>query len=104
MIALAAIGFGTFALWRRNVKGGALLAGAIALFLLGIGGGTYWMVGRPGLATRAAQGLGTRDINGLIPFLIARVRKEPGDLQAWLYLARAYMTVNDANDAAKAYG
>jgi cytochrome c-type biogenesis protein CcmH len=104
LVALLAIGFATFALLRKRVKGAALLAGAIALFMLGIGGGSYWMLGRPNLAARAAQGLSTRDINGLIPFLITRVRKEPGDLQAWLYLARAYMTVNDPNDAAKAYG
>jgi cytochrome c-type biogenesis protein CcmH len=104
VVALAAIGFATFALWRNKVKGWPLLAGAIALFLLGIGGGTYWMVGRPSLAARAAQGLATRDIDGLIPYLITRVRKEPGDIQAWVYLGRAYMTAGDAVDAAKAYG
>jgi cytochrome c-type biogenesis protein CcmH len=104
VIALAAIGFATFTLWRRKVKGGALLAGAIALFLLGIGGGTYWMVGRPSLATRAAQGLSVHNVGGLVPYLIARVRQQPGDLQAWIFLARAYVTVGDNNDAAKAYG
>jgi len=104
LIALLAVGFATFALWRNKTRGIVLLAGAIALFLLGVGGGTYWMVGRPGLAARDAQGLATRDINGLIPFLIARVRKAPGDLQAWVYLGRAYMTVGDGRDAAKAYG
>jgi cytochrome c-type biogenesis protein CcmH len=104
LIALLAVGFTTFALWRSKAKGWALLAGAIALFLLGVGGGTYWMVGRPGLASRAAQGIATRDINGLIPFLIARVRKAPDDLQAWVYLGRAYMTVGDAVEASRAYG
>jgi cytochrome c-type biogenesis protein CcmH len=106
LVALLAVGFATFALWRpqSTQKGRALLAGAVALFLLGVGGGTYWMVGRPNLATRAAQGLGTRDINGLIPFLIERVRKEPGDMQAWIYLGRAYMTAGDARDAANAFG
>ncbi len=103
LIALAAIFFATFTLWRRKEKGGALLAGSIALFMLGVGAGTYGMVGRPGLATRAAQGLTTRDVGGLVPYLIARVRKRPGDLQAWIFLARAYVTVNDSNDAAKAY-
>ena len=103
VVALLAIGFTTFALWRSKVKGWALLAGAIALFLLEVGDSTYWMVGRPGLASRAAQGIATRDINGLIPFLIARVRKEPGDLQAWTYLGRAYMTVGDAVEASRAY-
>jgi cytochrome c-type biogenesis protein CcmH len=104
VIALAAIGFATFTLWRHKVNGGPLLAGAIALFMLGVGGGTYWMVGRPALATRAAQGLSIHDVGGLVPYLIARVRQQPGDLQAWIFLARAYVTVGDSNDAAKAYG
>lgn len=104
VIALAAIGFATFALVRRGSKANAVLASAIALFLLGVGGGTYWMVGQPMMATRAAQGLSTHDVNGLVPYLIQRVRQQPGDLQAWIYLARAYITANDAVDAAKAYG
>ena len=104
LVALAAILFATFAVWRARPKGGALLAAAIALFLLGVGGGTYWMLGQPGLALRASQGLATRDIRGLIPFLITRVRAAPGDEQAWAYLGRAYFSANDAGDAAKAYG
>jgi cytochrome c-type biogenesis protein CcmH len=103
-VALLAILFATFALLRGRGKGWALLAGAIALFLLGVGGGAYWLTGRPALAVRDAQGLTTHDVNGLIPFLIARVRKEPNDLQAWIYLGGAYMTANDPGDAAKAYG
>jgi cytochrome c-type biogenesis protein CcmH len=103
-VALLAILFATFALLRGRSKGWALLAGAIALFLLGVGGGAYWLTGRPALAVRDAQGLTTHDVNGLVPFLIARVRKEPGDLQAWIYLGGAYMTANDPGDAAKAYG
>ena len=104
LVALLAMGFATFALWRERSKGGWLMAGAIAVFLLGVGGGTYWMVGRPGLAARQAQGLKTRDINGLVPFLIDRVRKQPNDLQAWVYLARSYMSAGDARDAAGAFG
>jgi cytochrome c-type biogenesis protein CcmH len=103
VVALAAIGFATFALWRRREKGGWLLGLAIALFVAGVGGGTYGIVGRPGLANRAAQGLSTHDINGLIPFLITRVHKQPTDIQAWVYLGRAYMTVGDAADSAKAF-
>jgi cytochrome c-type biogenesis protein CcmH len=104
LLALLAIGFATFALWRKPEKGSVLLIGAVTLFLLGVGGGTYWMVGRPNLAARAAQGLNTRDINGLIPYLIERVRKAPGDLEAWTYLGRAYMSAGDARDAANAFG
>jgi len=32
------------------------------------------------------------------------LRKAPGDLQAWVYLGRSYMTAGDAGDAAKAFG
>jgi cytochrome c-type biogenesis protein CcmH len=103
-VALLAILFATFAVLRGRGKGWPLLAGAIALFLLGVGGGTYWMTGQPALAQRDAQGMSAHDVKGLIPFLIARVRKEPGDLQAWIYLGGAYMTANDPGDAAKAYG
>ena len=103
IVALAAIGFATFAVWRAKTRGHAILAAAIALLLLGVGGGTYWMLGQPGLALRASQGLATRDIKGLIPFLIKRVRAAPDDEQAWSYLGRAYFSANDPGDAAKAY-
>jgi cytochrome c-type biogenesis protein CcmH len=103
-VALLAILFTTFALLRGRSKGWGLLAGAIALFLLGVGGGAYWMTGRPALAVRASQGLNTHDVNALVPFLITRVRKQPDDLQAWIYLGGAYMSANDPGDAAKAYG
>ena len=102
-VALAAILFATLAVWRARTRGHVLLAAAIALFLLGVGGGTYWMLGQPGLALRASQGLATRDIKGLIPFLIARVRAAPNDQEAWSFLGRAYYTADDPGDSAKAY-
>jgi len=105
-LAAAAILFATFALWRgnRSRKAMALLAGAIALFLLGVGGGVYWMVGRPQLALRAAEGLETKDVRGLVPYLIQRVRQNPRDMQAWIFLGRAYLSAGDAEDSAKAFG
>ena len=87
----------------QTLKGRSVLAAAIALFLLGVGGGTYFMLGQPYLAWRAAQGVNTRDINGLIALLIKRVRQAPDDQQAWAFLARGYMGAGDAGDAAKAY-
>src|SRR5579872_1177599 len=56
VVALAAIAFAAVPLWRR-VKGTAraLLLAAIALFMLAIGGGTYYLLGRPHLAMREAQ-------------------------------------------------
>jgi cytochrome c-type biogenesis protein CcmH len=104
VVVLAAIAFAVVPLWRaKSIGGRGLLAGAIALFLLGIGGGTYWMLGQPYLAWRSVQGVETRDVNGLIALLVKRVRTVPTDLQAWVYLGRGYMGAGDAGDAAKAY-
>ncbi|HVV29145.1 MAG TPA: tetratricopeptide repeat protein [Rhizomicrobium sp.] len=113
MILLPLAGFGLAALLAiafvavpslrdRAGKGRGLLAGAVALFVLGIGAGTYFMVGQPRLAERAAEGLNTRDVKGLAPFLIERVRKYPNDVKAWRFLAQTYMAANDPADAAKA--
>lgn len=105
LVVLAAIAFALSPLLQaKNLKGRGVLAAAIALFLLGVGGGTYFMLGQPYLAWRSAQGVNTRDINGLIALLVQRVRQAPDDLQAWVFLARGYMGVGDAGDAAKAYG
>ena len=56
LVVLAAIGFALAPLWRaRSLKGRGILAAAITLFLLGVGGGTYFMLGQPYLAWRTAQ-------------------------------------------------
>src|SRR5882757_1289012 len=86
----------------KDKKRRALLLAAIALAMLGIGGGSYYLLGRPHLAQRDANGLNVHEINGLVPYLIQRVRQHPTDARAWRYLGQAYMTANDPRDAAKA--
>lgn len=81
-----------------------MLLAAAALFIITVGGGTYYLLGRPHLAQREASGLNTREVSGLVPFLIQRVRQYPGDAQAWRYLGEAYMAARDPRDAAKAFG
>jgi cytochrome c-type biogenesis protein CcmH len=104
VLALVAIGFAAWPLLRgKRGRAGWILAGAVALFVLGIGGGTYLMLGRPHLAQRAATGLRTTEANGLVPFLIERVRKYPNDAQAWRYLGQLYTSARDPADAARAY-
>jgi cytochrome c-type biogenesis protein CcmH len=88
---------------RDHNKARWLLIGAIALFLLGVGGGTYWILGAPGLAVRAVTPPGQRSLKGLVPLLVARVRQSPQDATGWTYLGRAYMTLRDPGDAAKAF-
>jgi cytochrome c-type biogenesis protein CcmH len=104
LIALAAVAFAAAPLMRAKTgKGRWLLVGAIALFMLGIGGGTYWMLGEPELALRETVPPQKRDLKGLIPMLVARVRQTPEDATGWTYLGRAYMTLRDPGDAAKAF-
>jgi cytochrome c-type biogenesis protein CcmH len=104
LIALGAIAFAAGPLARqKDMKGRWILAGAIAAFLLGVGGGTYWMLGQPNLALRETTPPGKRNINGLIPLLVARVHETPGDLTGWSFLGRAYMSAKDPADAARAF-
>lgn len=87
----------------RRSRGQVLLAAAIALFLLGVGGGTYLMLGQPKLALRQVQPVDKDDINALVALLIQRVHKTPNDAVAWGYLGRGYQEAKDPGDAAKAY-
>lgn len=80
-----------------------LLAVAVSLFVLGIGVGSYLIIGTPELALRSFEGANARDLNGLIALLAQRVRTAPYDVQGWTMLGRAYLTAGDAPDAAKAF-
>jgi cytochrome c-type biogenesis protein CcmH len=104
LIAALAIAFAAVPLFliEKKKSRAALLLAAVALLILGIGGGTYYILGRPHLAQREAKGLNTNDVNALIPYLIQRVRQYPQDVQAWRYLGQAYMEARDPRDAAKA--
>ena len=106
LAALAAIAFAAWPVWRAAESRGArlLTMGAVALFVLGIGAGIYLLVGQPRRALREARGAADRDPNGLAPMLIKRVRANPDDAQAWIYLARIYVSAGDADQAAGALG
>jgi cytochrome c-type biogenesis protein CcmH len=97
-----AVAFAVWPVWRRAGRGRTILAAALAVFVTGIGLGSYLMVGQPFQAMRAARGADTHDINGLIGLLVDRVHKAPQDVRAWVFLGRAYLTVDDYSDAARA--
>jgi cytochrome c-type biogenesis protein CcmH len=103
VLVLAAASFAFWPVLRNAGRGRRILAAALALFVAGVGAGTYLTLGRPALAVRALEGSKTRDMGGLIALLVKRVRRAPGDVRAWEYLGRAYLTLGDDNDAARAF-
>ena len=106
IFGLCVLGAAAFAVWpvaRVTQPGRLILAGAIALFVAGVGAGTYVMLGRPALAVRTLEGTDTRDMAGLVALLVKRVHRAPGDERAWTYLGKAYLTLGDSNDAARAF-
>jgi cytochrome c-type biogenesis protein CcmH len=106
IVALIVLAASAFAIWpvlRGAGRGRMVLAAAIAVFVIGIGAGTYLMLGRPALAVRTLEGTDTRDVNGLIALLAQRVHHQPDDVRAWKYLGQAYLSQGDPSDAAKAF-
>jgi cytochrome c-type biogenesis protein CcmH len=102
-IGLIACAFATYGLWRDKSRSRLILSLTVTLFVLGIGGGTYWAVGEPYLAWRALDTRQNNDIRELIPRLIIRVRKAPRNEQSWILLGQAYMKAGAPREAAKAY-
>ncbi len=103
-IALAAAAFVAWPIIARRGGNGRLVLGAAAiLFVLGIGGGLYILLGQPALAVRTLEGSNARDLNALIARLARVVRARPDDPRGWALLGQAYLTAHDPNDAAKAF-
>ncbi|MEI9996493.1 MAG: tetratricopeptide repeat protein [Rhizomicrobium sp.] len=105
LIALAAAGFAAGpVLWRLTGRGRLLLGAAVALLVLGIGGGLYLYLGQPALAVRALKGADDRSPNALIGRLGIAVRTHPADPRGWALLGQAYAAAHDYQDAANAFG
>lgn len=103
-IALAACAFVAWPILRApGSRGRFVLAAAAALFVLGVGGGLYLILGQPQLAVRTLEGSNARDLNALIGRLGVAVRTHPKDPRGWALLGQAYLTARDPSDAAKAF-
>ena len=104
-IALTAAAFVVWPILRgkgQKLGARAVLAAAAVALVLGVGGGTYLMLGDPALALRTLTGPSDTDLSSLIAQLVKRVRANPKDVEAWTLLGRGYLTLGDPNDAAAA--
>lgn len=103
-LALVAVGFAVWPLLRgAAVRGRGLLIGAVAALVLGLGLGSYVLLGSPPLALRSLTGPRDNDIRGLVSVLARRVLQRPDDAHGWALLGRGYLTLNDPSDAAAAF-
>jgi cytochrome c-type biogenesis protein CcmH len=107
LLAALAIAFACWPILRRRGEAfapRAVLAVATALVVLGIGLGVYLMLGEPYLAQRSVEPLQTHDVRALVAALAVRVREAPDDPRGWMLLGKGYLTLDDPNDAAAAFG
>jgi cytochrome c-type biogenesis protein CcmH len=104
LLGLAAVGFATWPLLRAPaMRGRALLIAAVAALVLGLGLGSYLLLGSPGIALRSLTGPSGDDIRGLVAVLSRRVLQTPDDPRGWTLLGRGYLSLNDPSDAAAAF-
>jgi cytochrome c-type biogenesis protein CcmH len=73
------------------------------MFVAGIGGGVYLLVGSPELARESLAGPEANGIKGLVIELAQRMRAQPHDVTGWTLLGRGYLTLGDPGQAAVAF-
>jgi cytochrome c-type biogenesis protein CcmH len=106
VLAMLAAAFVFWPVLREKALPGSrkmLLAVAIACAVIGIGAGSYLMIGRPDFAVRSFEPPERQTIGGLIAILVKRVHQHPDDTASWIWLGRAYETAFDPDDAAKSF-
>lgn len=109
IFAALGIGAALLAAWpalragSSGAPGRFLLAGAIASFVIGIGGGGYLLLGHPELAERTLAAPSADDVPALVAALVRRMRQRPTDLTGWTLLGRGYLTLGDPGQAAIAF-
>jgi cytochrome c-type biogenesis protein CcmH len=106
VLGIAGAGFAAWPAWRARKAAPlahVLLAGAILLFVIGIAGGSYLLLGHPELAERSLAAPGSDGVPGLVAALARRMRDRPGDVTGWMLLGKGYLSLGDPNQAAIAF-
>jgi len=103
-LAVLAAGFAAWPFLRESARRRRfLLVGVIAAAMLGLGLGSYLMLGSPALALRTLTGPSGDDVRALVAVLAQRMRHSPTDPRGWTLLGRGYLTLGDPSDAAAAF-
>src|SRR5580765_2477317 len=105
LVALAASAFVVVPVLRSSASASRrpLLAALTGLGVIGVGCGTYAILGQPGVALSSLGTPGPTDYPGLVATLARRMPDRPGDLEGWTLLARGYGALGMPDQAAKAY-
>jgi cytochrome c-type biogenesis protein CcmH len=102
-VASAIVAWPVFRGREKTAPARALLAAALGMFVIGVGGGAYLLLGTPELAVRALAAPEARGLPGWIAELSRLMPKRPNDLTGWTLLGRGYLTLNDPSQAAIAF-
>lgn len=86
----------------KPLKARLTLAAAAVLFIWGVGGAVYLLLGRPDMALRDFQNPEERDLYGVISLLAEKMRRNP-EPEGLLLLGRAYLSSGDPGEAVKAF-
>ena len=100
LLAAVFVAMPIFRIGTKPFKAKLVLASAAVLFVWGIGGGAYLMLGQPWLAARDYVPVEQRDLNGVISAMAEKMRKAP-EPRGLLLLGDAYLTLGDADNAVK---
>ena len=108
LVALGAAAFVVLPLFRVASEGAEVksnrpwMAVVAGLATMGLGLGTYAVLGQPAIALSSLTGPSQTDYPALITMLARRMPDRPGDIEGWTLLGRGYLSLGNAAQAEKA--
>jgi cytochrome c-type biogenesis protein CcmH len=98
VMAVAAVIFGTYPLFRQEKKPWRVMSASIVL-IVGVAGGMYYWLGSPGTTSAVPA----TSLEEMVEGLAERLKDSPDDVEGWTMLARSYVELQRMPEAAQAY-